>query len=535
MSKLSAPGTEVEIQELMLRHISGVALSADELLRLTATLKNDARLRETFAHLALQESLLRERGRARAAGKALATPDRAKLIPLWLWLWLGIGAVGVAGMVLVSRPVTEPEPVTVAKIRVGIVTAASDLVLGPGSMPAAPGDVLGPGSLVVTRGHLQIDFFSGARVLVPAGTQIDLISAWRASVKHGQVAARGHAGAIGFSLDAPSAKIFDLGTEFAVRAEGKGSAVRVFSGQVEASLLGENGSTRANALIKQDNMATLDPAASDVATTGAVAPETFVRVRALALPTLQLGATYVAQIQASRPLAYFRFEDDANDRFVSQGTQAVVLRARGGVARVGTTNRSLELVDDEQDRFLQSEGVVGDLPVSSYAIELWICAASMRHMALVSLVTSVPPAQPGQPYDHLSLVELRALENSLSHPAGAVRALHRFPAGPNGGANVFSQMPYRPGQWHHIVAVRQAQKLSLFVDGTKVATLPQPQETGTLPLHMVVAHLPKHKAGDSRPFFGRLDELAIYDRALSDAEVAAHFAAGRAPTSEETR
>lgn len=100
------------------------------------------------------------------------------------------------------------------------------------------GDSLQPGRLKLVSGGLQLDFFSGATILIEDAAEIDLVSAWEARCLDGKVTVHVPPPAIGFRLLAPGMKVIDLGTEFGVKVEKGESSVHVFDGEVEAYLPG---------------------------------------------------------------------------------------------------------------------------------------------------------------------------------------------------------------------------------------------------------------------------------------------------------
>ena len=85
----------------------------------------------------------------------------------------------------------------------------------------------------------------------------------------------------------------------------------------------------------------------------------------------------------------------------------------------------------------------------------------------------------------------------------------------------------QPGTWHHVVLVRQGQSVAVYLDGNGEPEICGPAEIG-------------YAAGCGQLFFGgrndrfapldgTLDEVSVYDRALSVDEIAAHYAASQPP------
>lgn len=100
------------------------------------------------------------------------------------------------------------------------------------------GDSLQPGQFKLLSGAVQIDFFSGATMLIAEAAEVNLISSWEAECAHGKVTMRVPPPAIGFRLNMPEMKVVDLGTEFAVQVDGGESSLHVFEGEVEAHVPG---------------------------------------------------------------------------------------------------------------------------------------------------------------------------------------------------------------------------------------------------------------------------------------------------------
>ncbi|WP_256793606.1 PKD domain-containing protein [Terrabacter sp. Ter38] len=87
-----------------------------------------------------------------------------------------------------------------------------------------------------------------------------------------------------------------------------------------------------------------------------------------------------------------------------------------------------------------------------------------------------------------------------------------------------SSRPYNDGGWHHMVATQGAAGMKLIVDGVLVGTNPQTQAQDYTGYWRVGGDTHWGDA-DSQWFNGRIDEVAIYSRALPLAEVQAHYSA----------
>ncbi|MFF4799617.1 exo-alpha-sialidase [Streptomyces sp. NPDC001351] len=85
-------------------------------------------------------------------------------------------------------------------------------------------------------------------------------------------------------------------------------------------------------------------------------------------------------------------------------------------------------------------------------------------------------------------------------------------------ASVRTNGAYNDGQWHHLALRRGGGRLTLFVDGTQLSTADVPGSVSRNSPFGV--HIGQRM--DSRAFFsGAIDEVHVWDRALSDEELAA--------------
>jgi hypothetical protein len=100
------------------------------------------------------------------------------------------------------------------------------------------GDSLPPGPLELISGAVQVDFFSGATMLMDEATEVNLVNSWEAECVRGKVTMHVPPPAIGFRLMLPGMKVVDLGTEFGVEVDGTDSSLHVFDGEVEAHVPG---------------------------------------------------------------------------------------------------------------------------------------------------------------------------------------------------------------------------------------------------------------------------------------------------------
>ncbi|MDF1752339.1 MAG: FecR domain-containing protein [Verrucomicrobiales bacterium] len=95
------------------------------------------------------------------------------------------------------------------------------------------GDILKPGDFRLKSGLAQLEFFSGASVVVEGPADLDLISAWIAKCETGRLRVSVTEPARGFTIETNDYRAVDLGTEFALTVEESGrSEVHVLEGEV---------------------------------------------------------------------------------------------------------------------------------------------------------------------------------------------------------------------------------------------------------------------------------------------------------------
>ncbi|TGA98039.1 sialidase family protein [Streptomyces sp. MZ04] len=89
-------------------------------------------------------------------------------------------------------------------------------------------------------------------------------------------------------------------------------------------------------------------------------------------------------------------------------------------------------------------------------------------------------------------------------------------ATPPRSASVRTTSAYNDGQWHHIALRRGAGQLTLSIDGTRVTAADVP---GTVTRNSGYGFHVGQRVDSRAHFAGSIDEVRVYDRALSDAEL----------------
>ncbi len=95
------------------------------------------------------------------------------------------------------------------------------------------GDVLPAGLLQFDEGVAEIDFFCGATLIVEGPASLNVESDWSVQVTSGRLRANVPPAARGFVVKAAGSEIVDLGTEFALDVGAENAHVEVIDGEIE--------------------------------------------------------------------------------------------------------------------------------------------------------------------------------------------------------------------------------------------------------------------------------------------------------------
>ncbi len=440
-------------------------------------------------------------------------------------LWAaGAAALALSAAVLLAvylRPTPrQPSAAYVeAKLKglevAAIITHVEGLPAGQEQLKA--GMRLKPGSLLIRQGQVQLEFLGGAKLLVAGPAELHILSPKSATLVSGQAATRVQHWGHGFVLNTPEAVMVDLGTEFAVGVdEQHGSAVQVVDGEVEVSVLGEDGSTLTSERLEESGALRIRPGATTLEPDASPLPP--LKVRDEPPRPLAVGDNYVRTILLAEPLLYWRFEGLTGDGVRNEaGPQfSALLQAAGAdAAAVQMADGRLHMVASDGPRFLTTAEPLA-LNEKSFTVEMWVNPAMLHWATLLGIV----PASDDKARLHLNVIEL-AHQTPLVHEPGAFRFMHRHPPHGSGGVNIFSSTGCTPGTWHHLVSVKTPHELRLYLNGQLSRRLAGPMGSDKGDYYLVLGQLRTQAA--ERQFVGSLDEFAIYPYALSDSEIERHF------------
>jgi hypothetical protein len=373
---------------------------------------------------------------------------------------------------------------------------------------------------LVTGGKATLQIEGPARMVLTAeGTP---------SLNLGKFAAAVYPGLGEFTMDTPFGQVTVLKeTSLGIAVHGLDVEVHVFDGQATfISPWSPDGNSIDRFTIEAGESLQLSiaDAAAMKATPGKADPGRFVSLTSMVSDQLEITSEYVAAVKQAAPIVYWRFEDvkegqiqnEVGDHYngVISGTPDWVTQGENRAIELGggLSNESLKAYVESSDPF-------GDAIRESYSVEVWVKPSHYHLGTLVSFARGVPGGS-----DHGVLLELGGpltTPSTIEHP-GRIRFLHRDPPSgdPVAGTQCFSKSAYELRRWEHLVAVKDGGEMRLYVNGKQVVKADDNTALAEN-LTLLIGQLDQHR--DWRRFVGQLDELAVYNRALSDAEIRKHF------------
>jgi hypothetical protein len=216
---------------------------------------------------------------------------------------------------------------------------------------------------------------------------------------------------------------------------------------------------------------------------------------------------YVAEVLADAPLGYWRFEESSGAVAADSSGNNRHATINGGVTLgtegilAGSDDRSARF--DGTSGYVQLPGTWGGADWTELTIEAWINPADPTTGTFQSVVSGHNPST----FAHF---QLNNAGNSGVYTDVGFVATPIIPATPT-------------GTWRHVVITAKSGESKVYVDGEQLGST-----IGTTFANISASSNVSIGLGhdNGRWFFGRMDEVAIYDRALSEERVQFHFLAG---------
>jgi hypothetical protein len=449
------------------------------------------------------------------------TPGRSVAFAKPLWIAAGLAACISLGWWFLPKNGTTPEKTATlthpTNEGVALLSMAVDVEWNGKSF--SQGEALPKGLLDIRKGTLRLDFYSGVRVVLEGPARLELLSADLARLDEGKLTAKVPPPAQGFTVMNGNLRVVDRGTQFGMSVNGtENCTVHVFDGEVE--LQGEVPEATARKLFQGDGVlinagkstaisADRGSFADPVGILQAASRESEVRMEKWREKSESLR-------KASGLLAYFDFED------LDVPTMTLPNKAAGAYSDSNGTVIGCESLSGRWDRkaalgFAKTSDRVkfrmnGVSP--SLTLMAWVRVDSLPldHNALLSMA----PGEVGEVHWKLDrsgrlLVGLRADDRQV------FQSWERLESPQVVTPNDF-------GRWMHLATVIDSDHgvMRHYVNGRQVAAGPLGRKT---PVKLGTANLGNidstwWNTQPVRNFNGRMDEFALFARALTSGEIA---------------
>lgn len=354
------------------------------------------------------------------------------------------------------------------------------------------------GDYELQKGLLNLQFGGGVMVYVEAPARFDAVSDKRVVLHSGRLSARVPPEGIGFTVETPGAEVVDFGTEFSVDVEGGASEVHVFDGRVRVHPGASN---------QRDTSRSVDLQASQAVriTDGAAEPEDISIATDRFIRNFdESRLIYFRAAKRLSPLVQYRMPIRDHGLVSSPPEYSGVVLTGDGKrpphARGVFVGGSLRVGVDSTGR----GGRVDSPPALSkgtFSLTVFVYLEAPAHSATIT--TNL---QDRQGNFGLSLNENGTLQAAIRNRTGEVSSLT--------GDSV---LPLKT--WRHVVMTVDGKQMQLYEDGKLVAS--KPCDALAASASDTVWFGTDAKA--TQVWDGRIDEVALFDRALTSEEIAALY------------
>jgi hypothetical protein len=455
--------------------------------------------------------------------------------------WGSLGVAGLAASVFLAlawlhRPAqsvaTGPKPdAEQVDNSIAVLLQSHEAAWEETGLPTRPGAPLPPGRLRLKSGFAQVEFYSGATVILEGPADFQLISPKEAYCARGRLRATVPAQAQGFTIGSPQCDLVDRGTEFGLRVGlGDKTEVHVFHGKVELYDAGSLHETAAHKELTTGQGVRLDGP-------GQVSP---IHSDPAAFSTVQ----DLAERQEAETRRRQRLWNAASDTVRQDPSLAVYFPFQPDHAWVRT------LLDQRVGRQQPHDGaIVG----CTWVTGRWSGKQGLEFKRVSDRVRFHVPGE----FESLTLgawVRVDALPNRFNSlmmtdgwedgaPHWHISNSGKLELGVHGSkqqglAHYLTGevlTPERLGQWVHLAVVydRDAHLVTHYVDGKSVAQEPIELD---IPLRLGDVEIGNWNLGNRvrekspvRYFNGCIDEFMLFSRALSEEEIGRLYSQGRPP------
>jgi hypothetical protein len=493
------------------------SLSTSERTELNDLLRADPAARRFAARFLLEEAALGEELRAnevaqlfRQESEALPFENAAADIAQpavatarwWKWGALAAALALIAGAAAWSTWFRSNEGVLVAKIS---NASGAQLSLGRREISPLRATPLHVGRYELTSGLLEITWMNGAVMILESPAVFALTASNVLELGEGSLSATVPPTAIGFTVQTPDARIVDLGTEFSISADAEASEVHVFKGEVLVTAAGETDPQR----LTESQASRIDAATGTLAGI-TCEPDRFFRT------LTEPSELYSVALRRLQPVAYYRMRtmtDGASLKDVTRGShdgKVVPGRSRKSWAP-GKFGSSLRFGGAEAG----THAIVADFPratSNTLSVCAWVLAESRPRWASIAKHWAEDGATNRTGQFHFGLWQGEGgLEVQVRDAQGRAVGVHE-------------NVPLPLSEWQFVAFTLDGATLRLYRNGVEVAAAPCAGLAASAPPALGIGvKLEATGRGPERgsPGFwsGRIDELAVFHRALTPAQI----------------
>jgi hypothetical protein len=518
----------------LLRPFVDGEMDGAQLAELGRLIESDATLRHEYLEYCQIHGLLRaEHGLLASWDVAEVEPNRNFRAPArrrrLRWV-ISLGSLAAAVLLAVtfgflqlapepaSAPIVQPpyRGEVVARLRHQV---RANFAYGPkGEATPLVGAIMPQGTYELLGGILELELNTGVILTIEAPAVFTLADTDCVHVESGRVAAHVPQEAIGFRVETASATVVDLGTDFAIEAiRGKESEVHVFNGEVRVNLHGSKAISASPLRLTTGEATRIDfltgiPSGIDLD------DQRFLRRLEVA------PGTYAHRVLELEPAVYYPMDpsDDGTKlrSLVPQQSDAEIFfgRASQSVWATGKIGLAFALGGPSQ----QTYAVAAEYPRADgdeLSVVAWVLANSRPRWA--SIAKNWAGADDRGQFHFGLYFDSGELEAHIEDSSGEEII-------------VKDSEPLPLHRWHHVAFVADGAMLRLYRNGQEVDAAPYHRLHRDPRIKALAIGTKLNLTGDEpdavdfNMWDGRLDEVAIFNRALSPEQIGELYKLGAA-------
>lgn len=511
--------------ELLDGYCSG-ALTEAEFAELEEALRGDVKLRQLLIEYRTLDSDLRGFASVPTTDQPASQVRTMRRLRIEVWSMAAAIVILLGGVAFLGVRESHSQVEPSLDHGVAVLTQAIDAQWK--DRDVRQGDSMAPGSWQLTAGTAELEFYSGASVILEAPAELEIVSENGGVLHVGKLRAQVPLHAHGFTITSKEVELVDLGTSFGMEVGAEsGTAVHVFEGKVELFKPGSDRRQGAGVELlagegRRINVGGAQSVirASDI---GFVSP---LELDRQSQTRQQLGFEHWKQSAAvvahdARLLGHYDFEtpSGASRELINRssreydGLTGAIIGARWGVGRWPAKGAL--------DYKRPGDRVRIEVPGQSKSVTLvaWLRIDGFDH-PFASLLLSDGWDRPGAV--HWQIHKDGFVELAVWH--GESRAT-------NNSRAPFVMRSSDFGRWIQLAVVYDgdAKIVSHYRDGEPLGVIPLPE---VVPLAIGKAEIgnwtpPPHDSRQIRNFNGRMDELILFDQALTATELARLYEDGK--------